>query len=148
MRYSKSQLARIDNLVERAINSAPSSITPADIETALLHIEFLLKECPDKPQRAENWHRKYAVMFEKIGVQFPLFIGDGRKQSSPENGKLGGRPSTRPAYCTRKECDTCRLCPSRQDRRHDCMGRLIVGRWGRPVKDLKGQTVMKFAKEG
>lgn len=149
MRYSKPQLAKIDDLSERALSSASSSLTSADVETALLHIQWLLGECPNKPDRSENWHRLYTVLFEKIGVEFPLFVGDRRKMSSPENGKLGGRPSTRPPYCTRPDCDTCRLCPSKMGPGRDCMGRLIVGRWGKPVKDLKGQTVMKFAtKEG
>lgn len=133
MRLSKEQKAEILQFRQRIEEGGLAALRRSDLRTSILMIRGLT--CCGERISAEGWHKSLTKAYwERFGIQYPPLGGDFRFLTNPKNGrksKNGGRPSSRPAYCSVLAQKRCRLCPKSQGW-NDCQGNPIGRTWGAP----------------
>lgn len=143
MRVTKKQLEEIDKVSAKALGHG--KLEASDVKLAILHVRWL--KMLGEGERAAYWHGFYVGRFKKLGIAMPAIGKDFRAMTSPVSArKAGGRPSTRPAYCTHQECRECSLCPARWGRWWDCTGLPVSGSWGVSVVNPANGEEVRTAK--
>lgn len=133
----KTAVGEINRVTRLYLKGAP--LGESEVYGAISHVRYVERE--KGKERASKWYRFYSARFAKSGVTLPPVEDDIRSwrmralftRSASFRSKLG-RPSSRPAYCTRPDRKTCRKCPLCVFRGFDCHG-MHIGRsgWGAPV---------------